>query len=194
MILRNIWLSAKFLQTWLDFFFLPLSGCWQTLPSCSRARMDARSENVTSAKRAYLAWMEEEEHEKTAWVYKCSAAQETDRLKGRQVLCEITGSLLSVWLWISLLFHFSLASPLSTSICNPLIFSCPLLHRFLSQPTFSLCVHAVCVCVCVRGMIFWCPRCVWVLCLSTFSGWPLCLQPSYCSPTHSIRKWACAGA
>ena len=101
----------------------------------------------------------------------------------------------TLWLWISLIFHFSLASPLSTSICNPLIFPA---H---SSTTFSLCppshsAHTVCMHahLCVKGMIFWCPWCVWVPSLSTFSGRPLCLQPSYCSPTHSIRNQACVGA
>lgn len=118
--------------------------------------------------------------------YKCNmrlGAGDKDRLKGRQVLCEITGSLLSVWLWISPLFHFSLASPLSTSICNALIFPA---H---SSTTFSLSAHLLALLaqrVCVKGMIFWCPQCVRVL--SLYFQWLAIVFAAVTPLSHSLHQ------
>lgn len=59
-----------------------------------------------------------------------------------------------------------------------------------SQPTFLLCSRSACV---LKGWSFDALS-VYECFLSTFSGWPLCLQPSHRSPTHSIRNQACVGA
>lgn len=194
MILRNIWLSAKFLQTWLDFFFfyhsvgvnkpcLPALGhvwmlarrTWPLLnapisPEWKKKSMKRPREYINAARR----------RRQTGWkADRCYVKlQAPFSLCGCGFRCSFTS------LWPHLSQHPSVILSFFPAHSST-AFS-------LSPPSRSACTP--CVCVCVRGMIFWCPRCVWVLCLSTFSGWPLCLQPSYCSPTHSIRKWACAGA
>ncbi len=160
-----------------------------------RVPMDAHAENVTSVKCAYLCWMKKKkkQREKTVWVYKCNMEQETKtgwkadrcclKLQAPFSLCGCGFQCSFTSLWPHLSQHPSV-----------------ILSFFLpTPPPLSLSAHLLALRarrmrVCVKGMIFWCPPCVWVLCLSTFSGWPLCLQPSYCSPTHSIRNQACVGA